>query len=86
MTPISSHIEDRETENRNRNFISDVTNDSKRPKQIVISEQDKMIVEDAIYSRKGELEKNAEQRAELVFKQWYKEKKSLEQVIDETLR
>lgn len=49
-------------------------------------EEDKEVVETAIFERKSQLEKDAEQRAETVFKQWYKEKKTLEQVIDESLR
>jgi hypothetical protein len=49
-------------------------------------EEDIEVVETAIFKRKTRLEKDAEQRAETVFKQWYKEKKTLEQVIDESLR
>jgi hypothetical protein len=49
-------------------------------------EEDKQFVETAIFERKSRLEKDAEQRAEVVFKQWYKEKKTLQQVIDESLR
>jgi hypothetical protein len=49
-------------------------------------EEDKQFVETAIFERKSRLEKDAEQRAEVVFKRWCKEKKTLQQVIDESLR
>lgn len=59
---------------------------SKRQKTHYTHEEDEAAVETAILARKGHLEKDAEQRAEVVFKQWCKEKKTLEQAIDETLR
>lgn len=58
----------------------------KRQKVVYSHEEDEAVVEIAILARKGQLEKDAEQRAEIVFEQWYKEKKTLEQAIDETLR
>ena len=58
----------------------------KRQKVVYSHEEDEAVVESAILARKGQLEKDAEQRAEIVFKQWCKEKKTLEQAIDETLR
>ena len=58
----------------------------KRQKVVYSHEEDEAVVERAILARKGQLEKDAEQRAEIVFKQWCKEKKTLEQAIDETLR
>lgn len=58
----------------------------KRQKVVYSHEEDEAVVESAILARKGQLEKDAEQRAEIVFKRWCKEKKTLEQAIDETLR
>ena len=43
-------------------------------------------IEAAIIERKTLLEKGAEERAEVIFKQWNKEKKTLEQAIDESFR
>lgn len=48
--------------------------------------EDEKILEEAILKRKSQLEKSAEERAEGIFKLWYKETKTLEQVIDESLR
>lgn len=70
------------TENTKRQHSKEVNNQNTRNTH----EEDKEVVELAIFERKGQLEKDAEQRAEVVFKQWYKEKKTLEQVIDESLR
>ena len=78
-----------------KNEINVVTENSMRqqqsspvicPSRKYTQEEDKEVVEIAIFERKAQLEKDAEQRAEIVFKQWYKEKKTLEQVIDESLR
>jgi hypothetical protein len=76
------------------NEIKVVTESTKRqqPSPVVFRnrkythEEDKEFVETAIFERKSRLEKDAEHRAEVVFKQWYKEKKTLQQVIDESLR
>jgi hypothetical protein len=48
--------------------------------------EDEAVLEEAIFNRKSQLEKQAEERAEGVFRLWYKENKSLEQAIDESLR
>jgi hypothetical protein len=48
--------------------------------------EDQVILEEVIFNRKSQLEKQAEERAEGIFKQWYKENKTLEQAIDESLR
>ena len=62
------------------------TETSKRQKLEANQAKDQEIVETAILERKSQLEKGAEQRAEVVFKQWNKEKKTLEQAIDESFR
>ena len=66
--------------------IADSLETSKRQKIESMHAKDKDIVETAIFERKNQLEKSAEQRAEIVFKQWNKEKKTLEQAIDESFR
>ena len=65
---------------------SDEAQLSKRQKHEMSHDKDVAAVERAVFERKTQLEKSAEQRAETVFKQWYKEKKTLEQAIDESLR
>lgn len=52
----------------------------------VDTREDQVILEEVIFNRKSQLEKQAEERAEGIFKQWYKENKTLEQAIDESLR
>jgi hypothetical protein len=52
----------------------------------VDTREDQVILEEVIFNRKSLLEKQAEERAEGIFKQWYKENKTLEQAIDESLR
>ena len=65
---------------------ADYQSTSKRQRINYSHEEDEAVVETAMLARKGQLEKDAEQRAEIIFKQWCKEKKTLEQAIDETLR
>jgi hypothetical protein len=48
--------------------------------------EDEAVLEEAIFNRKSQLEKQAEERAEGIFRLWYKENKTLEQAIDESLR
>jgi hypothetical protein len=83
-TPVSGS----KCELRTEEIYEEVNNrsTSKRQKTHYTHEEDEAVVETAILARKGQLEKDAEQRAEIVFKQWCKEKKTLEQAIDETLR
>jgi hypothetical protein len=83
-TPVSGSKRELRTEE----IYEEVDNrsTSKRQKIHYTHEEDEAVVETAILARKGQLEKDAEQRAEIVFKQWCKEKKTLEQAIDETLR
>jgi hypothetical protein len=83
-TPVSGS----KCELRSEEINEEVDNQSttKRQKTHYTHEEDEAVVETAILARKGQLEKDAEQRAEIVFKQWCKEKKTLEQAIDETLR
>lgn len=58
----------------------------KRQKISPLQSNNQAYIETAILERKTLLEKGAEQRAELIFKQWNKEKKTLEQAIDESFR
>ena len=44
------------------------------------------LIESAVTERRNYLEKDAERKAQIIFKKWCKDKKTLEQAIDESLR
>ena len=44
------------------------------------------LIESAVTERRNYLERDAERKAQIIFKKWCKDKKTLEQAIDESLR
>jgi hypothetical protein len=50
------------------------------------NEKAQELIESAVTERRNYLEKDAERKAQIIFKKWCKDKKTLEQAIDESLR